>query len=198
MKLLYTYFWKTLPLGALIWLTPIWLAFSPNCATHLKSPKTGACATLGSGFVLTHPTGTILLKDIAATRCGVTWTERRHTVVQMDSLVDVASNTENQQKARVRAYHQERPGIQYDMSTFQESSNVWMVSFGVTSSSLRAILFSPVSIKCTLLSIFRSLESAPRIWCPVSESTTLHHHDNCQGATPPSLTATMLWAGSST
>ncbi len=25
MKLLYTYFWKMLPIGALIWLTPIWL-----------------------------------------------------------------------------------------------------------------------------------------------------------------------------
>ncbi len=25
MKLLYTYFWKMLPAGALIWLTPIWL-----------------------------------------------------------------------------------------------------------------------------------------------------------------------------
>ncbi len=27
-----------LPIGALIWLTPIWL-ISPNRATHLKSPK---------------------------------------------------------------------------------------------------------------------------------------------------------------
>ncbi len=25
MKLLYTYFWKMLPIGALIWLTTIWL-----------------------------------------------------------------------------------------------------------------------------------------------------------------------------
>ncbi len=25
MKLLYTYFWRTLPVGALIWLAPIWL-----------------------------------------------------------------------------------------------------------------------------------------------------------------------------
>ncbi len=38
MKLLYTYFLKRLPTGALIWLTPIWL-ISPNRATHLKSPK---------------------------------------------------------------------------------------------------------------------------------------------------------------
>ncbi len=37
-KLLYTYFWKMLPVGALIWLAPIWL-MSPNRATHLKSPK---------------------------------------------------------------------------------------------------------------------------------------------------------------
>ncbi len=38
MKVLLTYFWKTLPIGALIWLAPIWL-ISPNRATHLKSPK---------------------------------------------------------------------------------------------------------------------------------------------------------------
>ncbi len=38
MKLLLTYFWKTLPIGASIWLAPIWL-ISPNRATHLKSPK---------------------------------------------------------------------------------------------------------------------------------------------------------------
>ncbi len=38
MKLLQTYFWKRLPVGALIWLAPNWL-ISPNRATHLKSPK---------------------------------------------------------------------------------------------------------------------------------------------------------------
>ncbi len=43
MKLLYTYFWKTLPIGDLIWVTPIWLAFSKSSqitqptSNHLKS-----------------------------------------------------------------------------------------------------------------------------------------------------------------
>ncbi len=49
MKVLLTYFWKRLPIGASIWLAPIWL-ISPNHATHLKSPKkaidpTPFCAT---------------------------------------------------------------------------------------------------------------------------------------------------------
>ncbi len=41
MKLLYTYFWKTLPVGDLIWLALIWLTFSKSShhATHLKSPE---------------------------------------------------------------------------------------------------------------------------------------------------------------
>ncbi len=38
MKVLLTYFWKRLPIGASIWLAPICL-ISPNRATHLKSPK---------------------------------------------------------------------------------------------------------------------------------------------------------------
>ena len=38
MKVLQTYFWKRLPIGASFWLAPIWL-ISPNRATHLKSPK---------------------------------------------------------------------------------------------------------------------------------------------------------------
>ncbi len=38
MKVLLTYFWKRLPIGASIWLAPIWLT-NPNRATHLKSPK---------------------------------------------------------------------------------------------------------------------------------------------------------------
>ncbi len=40
MKLLQTYFWKTLPIGALIWLAPIWLAWaqiSQPTSNHLKS-----------------------------------------------------------------------------------------------------------------------------------------------------------------
>ena len=39
MKLLYTYFWKWLPLGALIWLTPIWLIWAQitqPTSNHLK------------------------------------------------------------------------------------------------------------------------------------------------------------------
>ncbi len=38
-KLLYTYFWKTLPTGALIWLTPIWLIWAQIAqptSNHLK------------------------------------------------------------------------------------------------------------------------------------------------------------------
>ncbi len=41
MKLLYTYFWKTLPVGALIWLTPIWLIWAQIArptSNHLKKP----------------------------------------------------------------------------------------------------------------------------------------------------------------
>ena len=39
MKLLYTYFWKTLPAGALIWLAPIWLTWAQimqPSSNHLK------------------------------------------------------------------------------------------------------------------------------------------------------------------
>ena len=39
-KLQYTYFWKTLPVGALIWLTPIWLTWTQIAqptSNHLKS-----------------------------------------------------------------------------------------------------------------------------------------------------------------
>ncbi len=45
MKLLYAYFWKMLPIGDLIWLTPIWLAFSKSSqivqptSNHLKSTR---------------------------------------------------------------------------------------------------------------------------------------------------------------
>ncbi len=35
-KLLYTYFWKTLPTGALIWLALIWLAWAEIMSNHLK------------------------------------------------------------------------------------------------------------------------------------------------------------------
>ncbi len=44
-KLLYTYFWMTLPTGDLIWLAPIWLAFSKSSqivqptSNHLKNVK---------------------------------------------------------------------------------------------------------------------------------------------------------------
>ncbi len=40
MKLLYTYFWKRLPVGALIWLAPIWLIWAQIArptSNHLKS-----------------------------------------------------------------------------------------------------------------------------------------------------------------
>ncbi len=39
-KLLYTYFWKTLPVGALIWLAPIWLTWAQIAqptSNHLKT-----------------------------------------------------------------------------------------------------------------------------------------------------------------
>ncbi len=40
MKLLYTYFWKSLPIGALIWLAPIWLIWAQIAqptSNHLKT-----------------------------------------------------------------------------------------------------------------------------------------------------------------
>ena len=40
MKLLYTYFWKTLPIGTLIWLAPIWLIWAQivqPTSNHLKT-----------------------------------------------------------------------------------------------------------------------------------------------------------------
>ncbi len=52
MKLLYIYFWKTLPSGDLIWLTPIWLAFSKSSqivqptSNHLKRAKISILCTV--------------------------------------------------------------------------------------------------------------------------------------------------------
>ncbi len=53
-KLLYTYFWKTLPIGDLIWLAPIWLTFSKSpqvaqpTSNHLKRHEVDSHAELAN------------------------------------------------------------------------------------------------------------------------------------------------------
>ncbi len=43
MKLLYTYFWKKLPVGALIWLAPIWLIWAQIAQPTSNHLKTVTC-----------------------------------------------------------------------------------------------------------------------------------------------------------
>ncbi len=59
MKLLYTYFWKMLPEGALIWLAPIWLIWAQIAqptSNHVKTLETQKCLFLAPSAPCTQTT----------------------------------------------------------------------------------------------------------------------------------------------
>ncbi len=144
MKLLYTYFWKTLPVGALIWLIPIWLIWAQivqptsnhqksNEELHLRCEKTMTRMFLRGGSTSGSATGRLLDSHFPQTEFKVLRKSSntskvmpRHELVSAFGAVATTttniSNTENVEYETLLHY---REGLSTFSKNPQSSRQIW-------------------------------------------------------------------------